>query len=35
MPELMQRSTPLMMQMMNDLQPEFKKMMEGLKDRSK
>ena len=35
MPELMQRSTPLMMQMMSDLQPELKKMMEGMKEKSK
>ena len=35
MPEVMQRSMPVMMQMMGDLQPEIKTMMEGLKERSK
>jgi hypothetical protein len=31
MPEVMQRSMPVMMQMMSDLQPELKKMMEEMK----
>jgi hypothetical protein len=35
MPEVMQRSMPLMMQMMGDLQPEIKTMMEGMKEKSK
>ena len=35
MPEVMQRSMPVMMQMMSDLQPEIMKMMEGLKEKSK
>ena len=35
MPEVMQRSMPVMMQMMNDLQPEIKTMIEGLKEKSK
>jgi hypothetical protein len=35
MPEVMQRSVPVMMQMMGDLQPELKKMMEGMKDKGK
>ena len=35
MPEVMQRSMPVMMQMMGDLQPEIKTMMEGLKEKSK
>lgn len=35
MPEVMQRSMPVMMQMMSDLQPELKKMMEGMKEKSK
>jgi hypothetical protein len=35
MPEVMQRSMPVMMQMMGDLQPEIKTMMEGIKEKSK
>jgi len=35
MPEVMQRSMPVMMQMMGDLQPELKTMMEGMKEKSK
>jgi uncharacterized protein len=35
MPEVMQRSMPVMMQMMTDLQPEIKTMIEGLKEKSK
>ena len=35
MPEVMQRSMPVMMQMMGDLQPEIKTMIEGLKEKSK
>jgi hypothetical protein len=35
MPEVMQRVMPVMMQMMSDLQPEIKKMVEGLKEKSK
>jgi hypothetical protein len=35
MPEVMQRSMPVMMQMMSDLQPEIMKMVEGLKEKSK
>jgi len=35
MPEVMQRSMPVMMQMMADLQPEITKMIEGLKEKSK
>uniref|UniRef100_Q01V20 DUF2059 domain-containing protein n=1 Tax=Solibacter usitatus (strain Ellin6076) TaxID=234267 RepID=Q01V20_SOLUE len=35
MPEVMQRSMPVMMQMMSDMQPELKKMMEGVKEKSK
>jgi len=35
MPEVMQRSMPVMMQMMGDLQPEIKRMMEGAKEKSK
>ena len=35
MPEVMQRSMPVMMQMMGDLQPELKTMMEGIKEKSK
>jgi len=35
MPEVMQRSMPVMMQMMGDLQPEIKTMMEGMKEKSK
>lgn len=35
MPEVMQRSMPVMMQMMGDLQPEIKKMMEGMQEKSK
>jgi hypothetical protein len=35
MPEVMQRSMPVMMQMMGDLQPEMKTMMEGMKEKSK
>ena len=35
MPEVMQRSMPVMMQMMRDLQPEMKAMIEGIKEKSK
>ena len=35
MPEVMQRSMPVMLKMMNDLQPEMKTMIEGLKEKSK
>jgi hypothetical protein len=35
MPEVMQRSMPVMMQMMGDLQPQMNAMMEGLKEKSK
>jgi hypothetical protein len=35
MPEVMQRSMPVMVQMISDLQPELKKMMEGVKEKSK
>ena len=35
MPEMMQRLMPVMMQMMGDLQPEIKTMMEGMKEKSK
>jgi hypothetical protein len=35
MPEVMQRSMPVMMQVMRDLQPEMKTMMEGIKEKSK
>ena len=35
MPEVMQRSMPVMMKMMGDLQPEIKTMMEGIKEKSK
>jgi hypothetical protein len=35
MPEVMQRSMPVMMQMMGDLQPEIKRMMEGVKEKAK
>jgi hypothetical protein len=35
MPEVMQRSMPVMMQMMSDLQPEIKTMIEGIKEKSK
>jgi hypothetical protein len=35
MPEVMQRSMPVMMQLMGDLQPELKTMMEGMKEKSK
>ena len=35
MPAVMQRSMPVMMQMMGDLQPEIKRMMEGAKKKSK
>ena len=35
MPEVMQRSMPVMMQMMGDLQPEIKKIMEGMQEKSK
>ena len=35
MPEVMQRSMPVMMQMMGDLQPQMKTMMEGIKEQSK
>jgi hypothetical protein len=35
MPEVMQRSMPVMMQMIGDLQPEMKTMMEGIKGKSK
>ena len=35
MPEVMQRSMPAMMQMMGDLQPQMKTIMEGLKEKSK
>ncbi len=35
MPDVMQRSMPVMMQMMRDLQPEMKTMIEGLKEKSK
>jgi len=35
MPEVMQRSMPVMMKMMSDLQPEIKAMMEGMKEKSK
>jgi uncharacterized protein len=35
MPEVMQRSMPVMMQMMSDLQPEIKTMVEGIKEKSK
>ena len=33
MPEVMQRSMPVMMQMMSDLQPEIMKMVEGIKSK--
>jgi hypothetical protein len=35
MPEVMQRSMPVMMQMMGDLQPQIKTMVEGIKEKSK
>jgi hypothetical protein len=35
MPEVMQRSMSAMMQMMGDLQPQMKTMMEGIKEKSK
>jgi hypothetical protein len=35
MPEVMQRSMPVMMQMIGDLQPELKKMVEGSKEKGK
>ena len=35
MPEVMQRSMPVMMQMIGDLQPELKKMVEGMKEKGK
>ena len=35
MPEVMQRSMPVMMKMMGDLQPEIKTIMEGMKEKSK
>jgi uncharacterized protein len=35
MPEVMQRTMPLMIQMMGDLQPEMKKMIEEMKQKSK
>lgn len=35
MPEVMQRLMPVMMQMMGDLQPQMKTMMEGMKEKSK
>src|ERR1051326_2800018 len=35
MPQVMERSMPVMMQMMGDLQPELQKMMEGVKQNSK
>jgi hypothetical protein len=35
MPEVMQRSMPVMMQMIGDLQPELKTIMEGMKEKSK
>jgi hypothetical protein len=35
MPEVMQRSIPVMLQMMADIQPELKTMMEGMKEKSK
>jgi len=35
MPEVMQRSMPVMIQMMGDLQPQIKTMMEGMKEKSK
>jgi hypothetical protein len=35
MPEVMQRSMPVMMQLMGDLQPELKTMMEGMNEKSK
>ena len=35
MPEVMQRSMPVMMQMMSDLQPQMKTMIEGIKEKSK
>ena len=35
MPEVMQRSMPVMMQMIGDLQPELKKMTEGIKEKAK
>lgn len=35
MPEVMQRSIPVMMQMMSDVQPEIQKMIEGAKQGSK
>jgi hypothetical protein len=35
MPEVMQRMAPVMIQMMNDMQPEIKAMMEGMKEKAK
>ena len=35
MPEVMQRLMPVMIQMMGDLQPQMKTMMEGIKEKSK
>jgi uncharacterized protein len=35
MPEVMQRSMPVMMQLMGDVQSEIKTMLEGMKDKSK
>ncbi len=35
MPEVMQRSMPVMMQMIGDLQPELKKMMDEMKEKGK
>src|ERR1039457_4619061 len=35
MPDVMQRLTPVMIQMMGDLQPQMKTMMEGMKEKSK
>jgi hypothetical protein len=35
MPEVMQRMVPVMMKMMNDVQPEIKALIEGAKEKSK
>jgi len=35
MPEVMQRSMPVMIQMIGDLQPQMKTMLEGMKEKSK
>jgi uncharacterized protein len=35
MPDVMQRSMPVMMQMMNDLQPQMKAMIEGMIEKAK